>query len=338
METTVVNPKDFGIEESKANELVSNLPQILDERKVLEEQFSEIVKMDIEDLETSKKARELRLLIQKNRTQGISVWHRTSKDYFLRGGQFIDAIKKKEIVINERMEETLEDIEKYAENKERERLNLLQQERAEQVTPYVETIDNSLFLMEQDVWEAYLQTKINNYNAKIEAERKAEEERIAKQKAEEERIRLQEIENARLKAEAIKREKEIEEERKKQAEILAKEKADAEAKAKAVREEAERKADIERKKYEEELRLERERQAKIQQELKAKQDAENARIESENKARELELSKGDADKIKDLISDLESLKTKYSFKSEKNIKKYNDVGILISKVIEHINK
>jgi len=44
-----VNPKKFGIEENKALELISNLPQIIEERSALETQYAEIVKMDIED-------------------------------------------------------------------------------------------------------------------------------------------------------------------------------------------------------------------------------------------------------------------------------------------------
>jgi len=53
---------------------------------------------------------------------------------------------------------------------------------------------------------------------------------------------------------------------------------------------------------------------------------------------EAELNKGDAAKVKDLIADLESLKTKYSFKSAKNKKMYSDVNLLIDKVINHIHK
>lgn len=51
----VVNPKEFGIEEKEANGLLGNLPQIKAERSVLESQYSEIIKLDLEDLETAKK-------------------------------------------------------------------------------------------------------------------------------------------------------------------------------------------------------------------------------------------------------------------------------------------
>jgi len=64
--------------------------------------------------------------------------------------------------------------------------------------------------------------------------------------------------------------------------------------------------------------------------LKAKEDIE-AKKQSE-------LNKGDAAKVEDLISDLQLLKSKYSFKSAKNSTMYSEVGILIGKVINHINK
>lgn len=114
-----VNPVEFGIEENQANEMIGNLPQIKNERIVFETQYNEIIQMDIENSQTSKKARELRLLIQKNRTQGINVWHKNAKDYFLKGGQFVDAIKRVEVEVNERMETALEEIEKHQEIKEK---------------------------------------------------------------------------------------------------------------------------------------------------------------------------------------------------------------------------
>jgi len=64
---------------------------------------------------------------------------------------------------------------------------------------------------------------------RIEAEKKAEEERIAKEKADAEALERARLENEKLKTEAIKREKQIMAERKKQEEILANERAKAKA-------------------------------------------------------------------------------------------------------------
>lgn len=126
MKTELVKAQDYGIAESQERELLGNLPQIKKERDILESQYSEVVKMDIENPESWKQARELRMLIQKNRTQGINVWHKNAKDFFLKGGQFVDAIKRKEVEVNERMESNLLEIEKFEEvqkQKEIKRLN-----------------------------------------------------------------------------------------------------------------------------------------------------------------------------------------------------------------------
>ena len=77
--------------------------------------------------------------------------------------------------------------------------------------------------------------------------------------------------------------------------------------------------------------------------------AENERIRKENerlqaaaaeaeRKRQSELNKGDEDKMKDLISDITALKTKYNFKSKYNKRMYNDFGYLVDKIINRIKK
>lgn len=58
-ELTVIIEKS-GIEPAKANELLGNLPQIQAERQVLIEQYNEVLKLDINNISTSKKASEVR--------------------------------------------------------------------------------------------------------------------------------------------------------------------------------------------------------------------------------------------------------------------------------------
>lgn len=89
---------------------------------------------------------------------------------------------------------------------------------------------------------------------------------------------------------------------------------------------------------EESLRKEKEKADRLAKELAdktAKEDRETAeRLAKE----EEELSKGDTAKMADVIVALNTLKTKYEFKSKKFQKKYKDVGTLIDKIIEHIHK
>ena len=75
---------------------------------------------------------------------------------------------------------------------------------------------------------------------------------------------------------------------------------------------------------------------KLEAEIQAQKDAEAKRIADEKAAKEAELTKGDAEKVIDLINDLIELKAKYFFKSAKNQKMYSDVGLLIDKITVHI--
>jgi hypothetical protein len=347
MENQIVTAEQFGIEPSKANELIGNLPQITSERDVLESQYNDIIKMDIDDEETAKMARELRLKIRDNRTKGLVVWHKTTKEVFLRAGQFIDAVKKREESVNNRMEDALEQIEKHAEIKEQERLDELEVFRLVELAPYSEFVPfgaNIRSISDEDFqklfngaklqFEAKIEAERKAEQARIEAEKKAEEQRIAREKAEaEERERIRK-ENERLKKEAEAREAELAKERKRiEVEREAERKA-AEAKQKAIEEAAR----VEREKAAAEARKEAEARAKVEAELKAKREAEEKAESDRIAAIEVEKMKGDKDKIHDLILDLSSLKSKYEFKSEKANKMYEQVGLLLDKVINHIQQ
>ena len=180
----VLNASSYGIEELKAKELLGNLPHIIEERKPLENQFSDVIKMDIELPETWVMAKNLRLLVQKNRTQGILVWHKTSKDFFLKGGQFVDAIKRKEIVINERMESDLKQIEQHEQIIEAEKLKKLREQRNAILEKYdINPGVGDPALMSEEVWKHYINSVKLDHQSKIDAEKKEEAERI-----EEERI------------------------------------------------------------------------------------------------------------------------------------------------------
>lgn len=262
-ELVKVDYKEYGIEESKATEMTSGLQTVLAEREELKKSYADVITLEIteENLLTFK---ELRLKIRDNRTKGIDAWHKVNKDFYLRGGQFIDAIKRKEILVNEQMEEKLQEAEKFFENQEKERIAELQKTRLSLISEYVEdTTGLDLGNMPDEVFEGFFNLKKTQKLERIEAERIAEEKRIEAEKAESLRIeteRLEELEkqkaiqaeNDRLKKEAEAKEKALFEERKIQAEKHAKEKKEQEAI----------------------LQKERQEKEKIESELKAKQQAE----------------------------------------------------------------
>jgi hypothetical protein len=128
MELQIIDPKEYGIEESKALELTTGLNPILEDRNALIEKFNEIKDFEVSTENTSV-FKALRIGFQKNRTQGINEWHKSAKEVSLRMGQLLDAVKRNETKTNENYEAFLEEKEKFFENQEKERLSLLEIER-----------------------------------------------------------------------------------------------------------------------------------------------------------------------------------------------------------------
>ena len=74
------------------------------------------------------------------------------------------------------------------------------------------------------------------------------------------------------------------------------------------------------------------------QERREGEDAEEQAKKDEAAKVQLELNKGDEQKVLDLVNDLNALKTKYTFKSKKNNEMMNDVEVLLERIVEHINE
>ena len=278
MNQELIKAEQFGLEQSQAEQITSGLTQILEERKTLSEMYENIIQLEITE-ENIPKFKELRLSIRDNRTKGIETWHKVNKEFYLRGGQFVDAIKRKEVAENERMEANLKSNEDYFENLEKQRLAQLQLDRVAMLSNYVDDADKmNLSEMQDDVFDAFYNAKKKAFEdaieqakieeqARIKAEAEAEKIRLEKEAEEKKRIEEQRLENERLRKEAEFKEAELKAEREK-------------AEKERLRIETENKAKLEAE------RIERE---KVEAELKAKQEAElkaeKERIEAEEKAR-----------------------------------------------------
>ena len=291
-----MDTNEFGLTVTKATELTKGLKSVLTEREFLIQEFTDISSIEVTE-ENIPIFKELRGKIVKNRTQGISKWHTANKQFFLTGGRFVDAIKNKEILINQQMEEKLANAENHFINLERDKRLAIQTKRVKMLLEYNPLCaELDLATMDEEIWESYFNVQKRKHLAFIESERKIEEEKQEVLENERlENIRIQK-ENQRLVAE--------------NKEILAKAKLEAEKKDALLEAETLKIQEIQRK------------------EVQEKADAE-AKIE-------FELNKGDALKITDLITDLQNLKSKYSFKSKKNKIVYKSVSVLIDKVITFI--
>ena len=253
-----------GLEKSQAETVLAGFKNFFEEVKRHELRAKSIVITDASQVAEIKEAREIRLELKNIRVHAEKV-RIERKEFFLRGGKAIDGIANvlKALIIP--LEDHLDKQEHFAERMEEERKERVNAERMLALQPYV--LDISVYNlkdMTDGAFEVLLKTSKTAFESIKDAEKRAEEERIAKEKAdkeEQERIRL---ENEKMKVEAEAREKEI-----------AKERA---------------KVDVERKKAEEAQRKEREAREKAEAELKAKQESEERakreKEESDKRAKE----------------------------------------------------
>lgn len=357
-----------GVEPSKAQQIKETFLPMSEMLESFEEKYSKVINEFKEGAskEVISKAKRLRLDIAKVRIQTGKIKDEEKAEY-RRAANAIQGVHNIIVWAVKEKEDALKEIEQYYEIQEQKRLEKLQKDRAERLQPYVDdAFERDLKKFEDDEFEALLAMKKKEYEDLIAAQKKAEEERIAKEKAEAERRKryeerseilkpywatlraeyanvsytdMSESEWEKMLSDAKKDKADFEEEQraqKEENERLRKEAEEREAKRKAeekARKEKERK---EKEEYEAKLQAEREEKERIERELQAKKEEELRKQREEEEKRQSELSKGDADKVKDLLKDLESIKTKYTFKSKKNQKMYSDVRVLVDKIINHI--
>lgn len=324
------------LEATKADQIKKTFEPMAVMLQEFESRYNEVITESLKGItpEVSAKAKRVRLDIARVRIETGKLKDK-QKEYIKLEDKAIMGVHNILVWAVTEKEDKLKEIEKFAEIQEQKRLEALQRERVELLAPFViDAQDRNLSGMEDDVWNAYFAAKKKEYEDRIKAEKQAEIDRIAKEKAEaEERERIR-IENERLKAEAEEQRKKSEEEAAKRA----KAEAEARAAAEAERKEREAKERKEREAYEAKLKAERDARAKAEAELKAAAEAERKAAAEAEALKQSELNKGDAEKVKDLISDLNALKSKYQFKSEKNKKMYASVSVLIDKVVTFINQ
>lgn len=285
MNELIVSAKEYNIEPSRAEQIEKVFAPMVATLKGFEARFNEITQRAEIAIceETCNDARRLRLDIAKVRINTEKV-RKVEKEEYLRAGKAIDGVANilKFAVVEK--EERLEKIEKHFELVEQQRKEKLAAERAEELAKYECFNVPGLGEMANEVYANFMTGAKANFQAKKEAERKAEEERLAREKADREEREKIRLENERLKKEAAERETKIAEEkrlaeieRRKQEELLRQERAKAEAERKAIEE----KARIQREKAEAEAkRLKAEQNAII-----AKERAERERAEAELRAK-----------------------------------------------------
>ena len=307
----------------KRNEVQSVLNSVFNGVAKMREQLDGVIVEDVNDKVNMKLANTIRLGVRQIRLDAEKTFdakraevqqqmlsYKTEDQLWLKAKQTMQILTK-EIEENARWkEETRQRFE--AEQKE-----LKTQQRMLQVSKIAPEIQRAYFEnMSDESFDIFYAGIEKQYNDKIEAEKKAEEERIAKEKAEaEERERIRK-ENERLKAEAEEKEKQLAEERRK-----------AEEERKAIEETI--------RKEREKARLEAEKARKEKEDLEAKIRAEEERKEKERKEKELAERKAknapDKEKLLEIAINLDNIVFP-EINSEDGQKILSDVKILLSKV------
>jgi len=333
------------IEKSKAEKIKQTFEPMVKMFEIFEKNYNEVIKLSEKEItnEVTSKAKRLRIDIGKVRIETGKLKDK-QKEYIKLEDKAIMGVHNIIIWAVKEKEDKLKEIEKHFEIQEQKRLEKLQNDRAEKLSKYVEdAFERDLAKFTDEEWTLYFSAKKKMYEDEQAAIKQAEKESIAKEKAKKEEQERIKKENARLKKEREERDLQLKLEAEKRAKIeaerIAKEKKEKEIREEKARKEKEvyelklKKEREERERIEKEERLKRE---KLEAELKAKEEAEKKRLAEIEAKKQADLQKGDADKMHDFIIDLQDLKKKYNFKSQKYNRKYTDAKTLIDKIIKHI--
>jgi len=309
--------KQNAITPDTAQSLTASFAPLFTEARSILEKSRGITVTDASQTLEIKLARECRLALRKVRVAGDKA-RKELKESALRTGRAIDGFYNILLHLTEEEENRLDEQEKFVDRQEAARKAAAKAEREAALKPYgIDTTFYNLAEMGTEAWGQLLANTKAAHEAKLEAARKAEEERVRLENErlkEEARIRE---ENERLRREAAEREtaakaereaaeaerrrleaekRAVEEKARKEREaaeaeaarVLAEQKRKAEAEAKAAAEKskaerlaAEQIAAAERKKAEEIARREREAREALEAKLKAEKEAEARRVREE---------------------------------------------------------
>jgi len=368
MSTEIARAEDYGLTVKQGSEIVSMFHLLEQEKVVLVQEYNDIIKKEL-TVELSAEGADLDKRMQKHLKAKKEI-HSAKKAFFLNGGRFCDSIfniEKTEFGI---MREVTGKIRYFAENIKKAKFAKLQLERVSLLSKVMEDAGElDLASMREDVWDAFLATKQKAFEVEQERLVALENERLAKVKADEIEHKRVIAQNAQLLKEREDQQRVVRLEAEKEAASLKIKKDDFifrllengyahlnsytlvkgsyEIKHESLErfEEHEFVARVnevdkniaERALAAEKSKKEREDREKLEAELQLKKDAELLAAENEKIRLQNELSKGDEDKVVDLVADLKALREKYSFNSEDNKAMFNRVIRLLNDAIKIIN-
>lgn len=274
-----------GLEENKVQNLLDTFGDSFAKAKEVAAKARAIKVTSEDQVDEMANARKVRLELKDIRVN-VENTRVKLKEQSLREGRAIDGISNVIKALIVPVEEYLEKQEKFAEEQKKIRDEEKFANRIELLRPYVE--DVSVFNvreMSNETFEKLLANSKAAFQAQKDAEKKAEEDRIAREKKERE-------ENERIRQENEKLKKEAEEAEKKR-------QAEREAQDKVLEEERKKKRDLEEK-------IQKEKEEREAKELEEKQAREKKEAEEAEAKRQASLAP-DKNKLIALKNELESV-------------------------------
>lgn len=202
MEIMKIDPSEYGLTDETAKNIQLQFAPMLQRMVELEDDFNAVMALPVEDPETAQKAKEVRLKYVKARTITADI-HKTQKAFYLNGGRFVDGWKNAQVFASQGKEDALLQIETYFEVKERDRINVLTNERRELIRPYVDDAETANYgIMEQGVWDAFLMGKKVQWQEIEDAKEYDRQKQIEAAELEAKAKEAERIENERIRKEA----------------------------------------------------------------------------------------------------------------------------------------
>jgi hypothetical protein len=171
--------KESGIEQAQATPLINKFGDFYNQAISLTAESKGIVIKDISQVEDMKKSRAFRLKLKSIRNDADKI-RIAMKEPFLRGANAVQAAYNGVEKITKEEEKRLEEQEKYIERLEQKRIDELEKSRKELLSQYCDNVDvySNLGQLAEDGFNELVRINKVAHEAKIAAEKKAEEERI----------------------------------------------------------------------------------------------------------------------------------------------------------------
>lgn len=293
-----------GLPIAKADALVKAFAPLVEEAGVLVAKSETITVTDPTQVSAMKAARECRLALRKVRTQAESARKELKADV-LATGKAIDGANKWLVERIEPAETRMQEAEEFAARIEARRREETKAARIALLAPFaVDVSFYDLAAMPEPTFAQLFESTKLAHQAKIDAERKAEEERLAAieaKRVEDERIRAENKrlaeENARIERERQEAERLARQEREAAEAKAAAERREIEAQARREREAAEATARAEREKADAEIRKEREAREAIERKVREEAAAAERKAKAEAAAAAKAARAPDRDKL-----------------------------------------